>query len=140
MARFVIVTAQALLIGVAFGLIARLTMRLITIIEGDEPEFTIGATAGIVSVFVLAALGGAWGGLLAAHRRIGFGLAALATFPVTMLGIGIGGGDLIQSVDDQSAGVFALILLGTLLIAICVFASPVLSWRAAVNFTSAHLR
>lgn len=131
MQRFLVATAWALLIGAALGLVARLIMRLITIIEGDEPEFTIGATTGIVSFFVLAGLGGAWGGLLKERPRVGFALAALMTFPVTLLGVGIGGGDLVQSVEDQSAGVFALILLCTALITVCVFASPTLAWRRA---------
>ncbi len=129
MARFAIATSQALLVGLVLGIAARLVMRLITIIEGDRPEFTIGATAGIVGVFVLASLGGAWGGLLMRHRRIGIALAALATLPVSLLGIAIGGGDLIQSVEDQPIGTFILILLVSLVIALCVVASPVLSWR-----------
>ncbi|MDR7086777.1 hypothetical protein J2X11_001616 [Aeromicrobium panaciterrae] len=133
MKRFLVATACAVLIGVALGATARLIMRLITLVEGDEPEFTIGATAGIISFFVLAALGGAWGGLLTSHRRIGLAIAVLMTFPVTFLGAGIGGGDLVQSVEDQSPGVFALIVLGTLLIAACVFASPTLSWRRAAD-------
>lgn len=131
MKRFLVASAWAVLIGVALGAVARLIMRLITIVEGDEPEFTVGATAGIISFFVLAALGGAWGGLLTGRPRIGLALAAALTFPVTLLGVGIGGGDLIQSVEDQSPGLFALIVFGTILIAGCVFASPTLSWRRA---------
>lgn len=131
MKRFLVATAAAVLIGIGLGSAARLIMRLITIIEGDKPEFTVGATAGILSFFVLAALGGAWGGLMTSRPRIGFALAALMTFPVTLFGAGIGGGDLIQSVEDQSPGVFALIVFGTLLITACIFASPTLSWRRA---------
>ena len=131
MRRFLAATAWALLIGVVLGTVARLTMRLITIIEGDEPAFSVGATVGIVSFFAIAALGGAWGGLLTDHPRAGLALAALMTFPVTLLGVGIGGGDLIQSVEDQSAGVFGLIVIGTILIAVCIFAGPKLSWRKA---------
>ncbi|WP_332642550.1 hypothetical protein [Aeromicrobium sp.] len=131
MKRFLVASAWAVLIGVALGVVARLIMRLITIVEGDEPEFTVGATAGIVSFFVLAALGGAWGGLLTGRPRTALALAAALTFPVTLLGVGIGGGDLVQSVEDQSPGVFALIVFGTILIAGCVFASPTLSWRRA---------
>jgi len=106
-------------------------MRLITVVEGDEPEFSVAATAGVVGFFALAALGGGWGGLLSGHPRIGFAIAVVATLPVTLLGLAIGGGDLIQSVEDQPPGAFALILLGSLVIAACVFASPILSWRRA---------
>jgi hypothetical protein len=125
------VTGYSLLAGLVFGSLARLVMRGITVVEGDEPEFSGGATAGIVSFFMIAALGGGWGGSARQHPRAGLGLALIATLPVTLLGIGIGGGDLIQSTGDQPPGRVALTLLGTLVIAACVAAAPTVSWRRA---------
>lgn len=122
-------TVHSVLIGIGLGSLARVTMRAITIVEGDEPEFTVGATVGIVSFFVLAALGGGWGGLLSGHPRIGVGIAVVATLPITVLGAGIGGGDVSRSFGDQPADALVLIVLGTALIARCVFSAPVLTWR-----------
>lgn len=129
MRRFLTVTAQSVLIGLLLGLAARIVMRVIAIIQGDEPEFTVAATAGIMSFFAIAAVGGGWGGGLARHPRIGLGLAVLATAPIAALGVAIGGGDLSQSVDDQPLGVFIVIVLCAIVIAGCVVASPVLAWR-----------
>jgi len=52
--------------GLTAGILARLTMRLVVLLRGDTPEFSLPGTAGILLTFV--AMGGALAVLYSLRR------------------------------------------------------------------------
>jgi len=118
------------LIGIVCGAIARIAMRAIALAGGEEGQFTLGATAGIISEFVVAALGGAWGARIG-KRGVGVFVAVIATTPVTLSGVAIGVDELSRRYNEVSPGTFAFMLGCAAIIGTCAWAAPILSWRRA---------
>ncbi|HEX6247203.1 MAG TPA: hypothetical protein VFZ64_04980 [Nocardioidaceae bacterium] len=109
----------AVVTGLAAGLVARLMMRLATMAGGGDTSFSIGGTAGIVLVFVAAALPGAVLAALMA-RRGRSALLVVGSLLLCLPAAGVAGEDLghlsgmstLQwvGVGLSTVGVFAAIL------------------------------
>ncbi|QNN53971.1 hypothetical protein [Nocardioides mesophilus] len=96
---------RALGLGVAGGLLARLLMRLVTLVRDEEPSFTLVATAAITTIFVLSAVGAATAGLLPWHWLLRVAVLVVTSFLMAVGAIAIGISEL-QFVmkDDLTTG------------------------------------
>jgi hypothetical protein len=120
---------RAALVGVVVGTVARVLMRAAALITGSDLEFTPGASAMIVGLFVVACVGAYAGAMLFRRWRIVGVTVTIATLvPLWLPGSSIAvvevtehaGGPVIKTV-----GVVAVALM----IGGCMVAAPVLGSR-----------
>lgn len=121
---------RAALSGVVIGVTARLLMRVLAVVSGSEAEFKGGASAGIVALFVVAAVG-SWLGarLFGRWRGVGVVLTGLALVPLWLPGGSIAvvevssrvGGPVVESV---------VVVLVALMIVGCMVGAPLRGWQA----------
>ncbi len=117
---------RALGVGVAGGLVARLLMRMVVLVRGEEPSFSVVMTAAITSVFVLAALGAATAGSLRWHWVFRAVLVAATSLFLAMGAVSIGVSELEFSAED---GLSAVQWTGVIASAIAILAiSAAMPW------------
>ena len=83
------------LLGAVIGVVARLLMRLVALVAGDEPAFTWGASLAIVGLFVVSAAGAAAAATLASRRWLAALVVLATSFPVLLMGTAIGLGEVV---------------------------------------------
>lgn len=119
-----------LVAGLLAGVLARALMRAVALVEGGDTGFDPAVSAGIVSEFVVAAVGG----FLAARARrrhvaLGAVVLLLLAGPVLLQGGAIGVSEIAEHADAVSRGR----LVGIAALATCIFgcllAAPTAGWR-----------
>ena len=119
------------LLGAVIGVVARLLMRLVALLAGDQPSFTWGASLAIVGLFVVSA-GGAAAATLASRRWLAALVGVATSFPVVLMGTAIGVSEVVSALDEGVAGLRRLALLVVAaLILVLALATPYLGWRLA---------
>ena len=119
------------LLGAVIGVVARLLMRLVALLAGDQPSFTWGASLAIVGLFVVPA-GGAAAATLASRRWLAALVVVATSFPVVLMGTAIGVSEVVSALDEGVAGLRRLALLVVAaLILVLALATPYLGWRLA---------
>ena len=125
--RVVIGMAADAAAGLVLGAVARLMMRLATVAAGEDGEFSLAATAGILLVFVIATVPGAILASLVSRRGRSALLvvgAALLCVPAT----GVAAEDLGQ-LDGLSGAQWAGVGLATVGVYVAILALPLLTLR-----------
>jgi hypothetical protein len=115
----------ALVAGVALGLLARLLMRLATLAAGQDGEFSLGGTAGIVVLFVAFTLPGAVLAALVTRRGRSVLLAAGAV-ALAAAALGIAATDL-AGIGSLAPLQWVGVGTATACVFLCVLALPVLT-------------
>jgi len=118
------------LLGAVIGVVARLLMRLVALVAGDEPAFTWGASLAIVGLFVVSAAGAAAAATLTSRRWLAALVVLATSFPVLLMGTAIGLGEVVAAIDEGIAGAarLALFVLAVAILGLA-FATPYLGWR-----------
>ena len=118
------------LVGAVFGVLARLVMRFVALLMGEEVEFDLVASSLIVSLFVLS---GAGAGLAAAAglRTLAATLVVAASSVLLLLmGGAIGIGETVAGFDkDLGAARTVGVLAAAGVIAALTLATPYVGWR-----------
>ncbi|MET0997729.1 MAG: hypothetical protein ABWX73_03350 [Marmoricola sp.] len=119
------------LVGLFFGVLARALMRLVAIGMAIEPELDRGATAALVSLFVVS---GAGAGAGAAFRLRTWRLAlvlVLSSAPLFLMGVAFGVGEVIEIIDLDLTlpWMIELLALSGVIVAV-VLVTPYAAWRA----------
>lgn len=119
--------AAAVVAGLALGLVARLMMRLATVAAGHESGFSLAGTAGIVMIFVIAAVPGA---LLASlmNRRGRSALLVVSALLLCVPATAVAGQDL-GAVGPLSGVEWVGVGLATAGIYAAILALPVVTLR-----------
>ena len=119
----------ALVVGLSGGLLARIAMRGIAEGTNGNPAFTLGATASIVMLFVVAALGSGIAGSLRWPLGLRVGISIASAALLVLSGVSIGAVEILAAKDrGLSLASWSLLTLLTVGIMITVFATPALAW------------
>jgi len=126
---FARILGWALVVGIAGGLLARIGMRGVAEATGGRSAFTLGGTAGIVLLFVVAAVGSGIAGLVRWPLVFRVGLSVASTALLALSGVSIGSGEILDAKGrGLSIASWILLTLLTLGIMIAVLATPALAW------------
>lgn len=119
------------LVGGVLGALARAMMRLVAIGAGDEPEFHLGVSLAILSLFAVSALGTC---LARAYDLSGWALALvvlLSSGPLFMMASAFGVGETAEISDHDLAGPWKAELLAMAAVIIgMTLVTPYAGWRA----------
>jgi hypothetical protein len=113
--------------GVACGLVARLCMRLATLAAGEEGEFSWGGTAGIVVVFIVAALPGAVAAAFM-RGRLRWAVAVVFSLLLCVPATGVATADL-GSLDGLTTGQRVGALMAAAGVHLAILSIPVVTAR-----------
>ena len=120
---------RAALVGIAAGVVARILMRGVALVQGAKPGFDPGTSALIVGLFAVAAVGaGAGAMLLARSRPLSLLVAALALVPLWLPGSSIAVVEVSEHAKGPLAERFGVIALALMIVG-CMVAAPLMGWR-----------
>jgi hypothetical protein len=123
------VLGVALVIGLAAGIAARALMRVIALINGSATGFSLEASAMIVGLFVLAAVGMFAGARIARRwRPVGALVAFIACLPLWVPGASIAVSEIEASAKGSAAQVAAVGAVALVILASFALV-PLAGWR-----------
>ena len=118
--------------GVVLGVLVRALMRLVAIGMGSEPEFHLGASIGIVSLFVLACAGAATARALELRRAWKALILVVTSAPLLLMGgmFTLVEVSEVRNRDLHPLWTIELLILSTVIVAIAL-ATPLAGWRVS---------
>ncbi|HUS21909.1 MAG TPA: hypothetical protein VMZ66_07860 [Aeromicrobium sp.] len=126
---------RAALIGVAVGIVARVLMRVVALLEGSDLGFDPGASVMIVGLFAVASVGACAGAMLFKRSRIlGVIVTVVTAVPLWLPGSSIAIVEVMEHATGPAVEALGVVAVA-LLIGGCMVAAPVLGNRIGRRHT-----